>query len=397
MKKNALFSLALLPIVLSSCNAKRPVASDYIANISFNEDKKQFSILQLTDIHWNLLTKVDQEKKYIRGLVEITQPDMLMITGDTFLIANKKVVIDFFDFIRSLGVPYATTWGNHDEEGEYTKDFLNQEASRNQYVDTATDHYNNLSLFRNVKDDIYGDANYCININKEGKPFYQIYVLDSHSSYYDKDAGYKYDYIRDDQVSWYREMADTTAMNNKNVYVPSIFYFHIPLWEWAMSYASNNFNEKGDVLGVVKEPDLYQVPGLTDDICKKEDGVHMWPGLYHSKLFDEAKNRSAQAMFCGHDHSNNWVTRYSDVTLGYGVKTGRGLYYYGKKDGDSYDHTGGSLITIYDDKSYSLEQVFLDSDSVYNGNNKDDYTYLSSINIESKEVKFSVRENTYEA
>lgn len=364
MKKKLALCLSICLLTLCSCSKKEVTLDDYVSTVKMKQKSSsdpslgysQFKILQLTDIHWTLITDTAFEKKYISTLVKNVNPDMLMITGDSFLIGDKQLVLNFFEFIDSLNIPYATTWGNHDEEGDYTKEFLSKQAS-----------VGKNSLYKHVNDNIYGDSNYVINLKKGDSTILQIYSLDSHSSYYDKTYGYKYDYIRDDQVNWYVSEAEKAKESNSGSYVPSLFYYHIPIWEAALSYYQNGMTGSGYVMGDIKESSTYSVHGLTDVEDRSE--ISMWPQFKHSTLFDEAKKRNAKAMFTGHDHSNTYVSKYENVYLGYGVKTGQGLYYYGIKDGAEYDHTGGSLIYVNEDGSLELKHVFLDVSSVKDGRN----------------------------
>lgn len=353
LKKCALMSLSML--TMASCSPEILVdAKDYIKTIDVVND--DFRILQLTDIHWNHLTdlkKTDDNSSrviydYFRELIYVSNPDLIMVTGDTFLEANKYVVNQFFSLMEDCKVPYAMLWGNHDKEGTYSKNWLFDQAKKGK-----------RSLFVNPNDNVYGDCNYVINLNRDGSTFYQIYAIDTNSNYYSKEDGYKYDNIHEDQIKWYISQAELAKESNQNKYVPSIAYFHIPLWEWVYSFKENNYSLNGTVTGDIFEEALYEVPGLTDD-CGE---IALWPGYKDSDFFDESRKRGMQAMFCGHDHNNDSVSRYKDVTIGYGVKSGRGLYYYGKKDGYDYDVTGGSLITIHIDQSYTLEQIFIDQDN----------------------------------
>lgn len=381
MKKNKLLFMFLLPFVLSSCrpgNETEVELTDYVSEIEFkNED---FKILQMTDIHWNLITNLEKETKYITTLVKGVNPDMLMITGDSFLIGNKNLCKYFFNMLESLEVPYALTWGNHDEEGEYTKNWLSK------YVGSLPH-----SLYKHVDDDVFGDSNYVVNIKKNNETFYQVYAIDSNTDRYDKEYGYLYDYIHDDQIEWFKNETELAKTNSG--YVPSIAYFHIPLWEAVYShYGKRNLegeteviNKGKYVMGDINEASSYTLNGLhTQDSEDKdnEDIIKMWPGRERTTMFKEAKERNVKGIFNGHDHSNNLVTQLDDVVMGYGVKTGRGLYYYGKADGAEFDITGGSLVTIKSDKTFNLQQVYLDADSVYN-----------STSIEDCEFKYSYEYN----
>ena len=60
-------------------------------------NNNSFKIMQLTDIHLGVQVDNVKEMKFIRSFIEENKPDLIVITGDTFLDANKSIVKFFFD------------------------------------------------------------------------------------------------------------------------------------------------------------------------------------------------------------------------------------------------------------------------------------------------------------
>ena len=360
-KKTFVVTGLLLLLSLSSCgsNAIRMDSDDYVKTIDSYQDG--FKILQLTDIHWNYTTDFAKQSEYLTAIVKLAKPNLIMVTGDSTLNANKEIADKLYDLIDSWKIPYGITWGNHDRQGTWNPTWISERASKGTY-----------SLYDEVEDSVTGRSNYVINLRKNNELKWQIYSLDSNSYAYDGGIKYHYDYIHDDQVDWYSAQAEK-AKDEKGSYVPSVFYFHIPLWQWYHAYKSTA-ETKG--LGEIHENATYVVEGLNDD-----DPMPFWPGSQSSKLFSTATKKNAKAFYCGHDHSNDWGELYTEdggtAYIGYGVKSGRELY-NGVSDA-GYDITGGAVMTLHDDGSYDLEHLYV---------NTDDYADVHSVSISvSKEGK----------
>jgi hypothetical protein len=345
MKKHSIYASGLfLAAALFSCTSNSVAldSTSYVKSLSYFNN---FTILQLTDIHWNFTTDLSKQSKYLTAVKEAAHPDLIMITGDSTLTANEEIANTLYDLIDSWQIPYAFMWGNHDYQGTWSPAWIQARASKGKYA-----------LYTHVDDQVTGDSNYVINLMNGSKVAWQIYAMDSNSYLYQGGVSYPYDYIRDDQVAWYSAQADKAAQDNGGNYPSSLMYFHIPLWEWVLAYEKNPTGDFGEI----HEKSTYSVPGLADKIP-------FWPGQVHSGIFDAAVARGNKAFFCGHDHSNDWGAYYTNEAgnrayVGYGVKTGRELYY--AKASQGYDMTGGAVIKLHDNGAYNLEHVFVNSDNL---------------------------------
>lgn len=309
--------------------------------------KTDFRVMQLTDIHWSFDTNVEKQKAYLTHIATTIKPDFIMITGDCLLDANEAIANALYDTFESWGIPYGITWGNHDRQGLFSPAWMSSRAAKGSH-----------SYYREVNDTLMGRSNYLINlVDGSGATKWQIYSFDS-NSYADGGAfSYQYDYIRDDQVAWYKEEADL-AEKTAGKAVPSLAYFHIPLWEWEYGKESLEKND-GKVtasFGEIREKSTVSVKGLADD-------MKFWVGATHSGIFDEALRHAMKGMFCGHDHANDWNITYQGITIGYGVKSGRELYYGVSENG--YDMTGCAVTTLHDDGTFELEHHFFQDEGGY--------------------------------
>lgn len=348
-KKITCLCLLVSTLSLLGCSAKQNIPADSDSYVKSLAWKDNFRVLQLTDIHWNFTTDIPLQKAFLKATIEDANPDLLIITGDSTLDANEEIVTTLYDFIDSFEIPFAVTFGNHDRQGTFSPRWLS-----NLLLNEKN------SLYTEVEDNLTGKSNYVIDLLTGGKKIaWQLFLLDSNSySYTGFDYEYTYDYIHQDQVDWYEAQAERSKFVN-GAYAPSAFYFHIPLWEWAYAYEKNPQGE----LGEIQEKSTYTVKGLTDG----KDPIKFWVGNSPSALFDEAVARNGKAFFCGHDHSNDWGTTYTNSDghqgyVSYGVKSGRELYY--GKNSEGRDITGGSLFVLHQNESWDLTHLYVNTDNL---------------------------------
>ena len=347
MNKKYLFTL--LPVVaisLTSCgNATnyKDHLDDYVHTMKYYNN---FTVLQLTDIHWNVTTDGNNSKNYINKVIEATEAkvgkiNLIEITGDSFMLSNMRYVKSFVEYFDSLDIPYAIIWGNHDQQGRYNPTWLsNQFRNAKNAIYIEPDH-----------DDLYGRSNFVINLMNGSETKWQITNLDSGASYSELVTEFPrgYDYIREDQTDWWVKEHEKVGHD-----VPNITYYHIPQQQNQMVY---ELVEAGDT--TIKNR-FFKLEGFAEG--KKE-----------SPFFDTAKNNGLKGCFMGHAHAVDWTFDYEGVTVGLGVKTGKELY-YGKVDvnaeetkdmcqqlglTENFDLVGASLVTLHDDKTFDLDHLYL--------------------------------------
>ena len=306
-------SLSLLfLLLLSSCGKKTYQVEDYRLTLEYHNS---FNIVQWTDLHvglqsdtnevFNLLTKQVENSRLLFG-----ETDLLILTGDTFMGADKKQVRDTFRFIDSLEIPFAFTYGNHDLHSSYSKYYIQ---------DTIMKCKN--ALFIDYKDDdLTGMTNYFIDLVSNDKTEYRIYIIDSNSYHADM-FSLDYDVIHEDQIKHMENIASTYGK------VPSLAFFHIPFYEFDVAY------------------NLY----LKDEI--KGSGTHDEPVSYPYKKTDayqRMKDINVKGMFVGHDHVNDTTLDYHDTILSYGLKSTHEIY---------SDRIGYTWINLKGDGALTLEDV----------------------------------------
>ncbi|MCI1245055.1 MAG: metallophosphoesterase [Bacilli bacterium] len=363
MKHKLLVSALLVPLLASCGNAGEVAISDYFA-LNGHDDilwHDGFRVLQLTDIHWSVNTDAEAQAAYLSRVVKEANPDFIMITGDSMMGGTASLGEKLLETIESWKIPYATTWGNHDREGEYSPSWLSQLWSKGAH-----------SYYNEVDDDVFGRSNYVIPLVDPStrKAVWNLYSIDS-NSYPESFSGlyYDYDVIHDDQIEWFRKAAAYSTAQNGAV-VPGIAYFHIPLYQWYYAYCDEVKNDAEPLIGEILEsgsvtlsdPDIVK---LYESVGKTADDIKSWTGYKDTGFFDAGVNNGVEGFFCGHDHSNDWGDVYQDdagkAFIGYGVKSGTELYYaHSEKRG--IDLIGGSLLTLKADKSYTIDHIYVSAD-----------------------------------
>ena len=324
MKKliGVLLCACVLAAVLTGCGPvpEHHEIADYIMELDYTKD---FKVLQLTDIHVG--NKDDRQYQYdfLDVIIQDADADLIVVTGDLFTFADKVTAKEFFAFLDSYGIKWTVTFGNHDEQCYFSVDWMTN----------LLNNYGSNCVFKDIQnDDVYGDANFAINLTENGKVKEQLILIDSNRYNYGEYIGY--DYMKKDQIAWYEELVKDTTKKNGGSPVPSICFFHIPVpefddaWEAAQAGSPDAVFEYGEKREKVCCPDINT--GFFDKVLELD---------------------STKAIAVGHDHLNNFRVKYKGVYLCYGVTSTDRIYY-------DESVLGGHVITIHSDGSLDFEQLF---------------------------------------
>lgn len=278
---------ALLSIGLTSLQAQQPT-------LRFKSDKT-FKIVQFTDIHWvpgNARSEVAAER--MQEVLEAEKPDLVIYTGDVvFGKPARKALDKALAPVLERRLPFAVTWGNHDDE---------HDLSRQQLYDYVKQLPGNLT---GRVEGLSGVTNYVLPLKSshEEKDAALLYVLDSHS-YSALPASKGYDWIKPDQVAWYLQQSNAYTAANGGKPLPALAFFHIPVPE----YNEAAQTESAFLVGTRKEK-----------ACAPEINT----GLLAAMLYAG----DVMATFVGHDHVNDYVVNWKGILLGYGRYTGGDTVY----------------------------------------------------------------------
>jgi len=229
-----------------------------------------YSILQFTDLHYyNNGSREDKEGIQLIGAVaERVKPNLVVLTGD---IIDGRYCKDYRCFrnvvqpLIDLGIPWTYVPGNHDDE---TKKFTRKDLL-NVYKLPLCASSNATTFTHTIK---LGPM--------------QIYLIDSHG-YEDNTAEVlSYDFIKQNQIDWYKITKSEGEVG--------LAFFHIPLQEY----------KKSKVL----------IGTRGEEPCTPQ---------YNSGFFKAIKKkRDIHALFTGHDHWNDFVSELNGIWLAYGRVSG---------------------------------------------------------------------------
>ena len=314
MKPLRLSLISLVAPLLLGCSTS---TGTYELNIDVNDyintlevtDIDQFSICVFNDLHISTLTNLHDEFAYYEKCLLSNggvTPSLVVLNGDVFMDANKTVVNRFFSWLDAQNIPFAYVYGNHDLQGLYSNDYIDQRLKQCEHS----------LLINPLGDAIFGDSNYVVNISEGGVTKWQLYFFDSNTYY-----GIHYDVIHDDQIAWYEQ--EVTAAPS----IPSLTFMHIPTEEFAEAY---------DELGHHVNSGEITTPGVPGEDSVWYMGESISWGYRETNLYETMQQYGQnKAIIVAHDHVNitDWYydkdggSTDNAIQLIYGLKTGRGIYH----------------------------------------------------------------------
>ena len=279
--------------------------------LRFNTNHK-FKIVQFTDIHWIYDNPASEEAgERMREVLDAERPDLVVFTGDViFDKPAAKALQKALEPTIERGIPFAVTWGNHDDEQDMTRAELS--AFIKDMKGNLTSHTEGIS----------GQTNYTLSVkSSDGKRDAAVlYIFDS-NSYSPIERVKGYDWIKHDQVAWYIEQSKAFTARNAGTPLPALAFFHIPLPE--MYYATTNQN-------------IYMVGTRKEMVCAPEINT----GLASAML----SAGDVMGVFVGHDHVNDYVVDWYGILMGYGRFTGGDTVYHDIPQGN-----GARVIELTED------------------------------------------------
>lgn len=285
--KQLLIILSLLLGGMLNGNAQQP-------SLKFNKDGK-FKIVQFTDVHYiynNPKSAISIER--INEVLDAEKPDLVLFTGDIIYgQPAEEGMRTVLDLASKRKIPFGVTFGNHDNE---------QGLSRAQLLDIIKSIPYNLT---DSVEGVSGASNYILPIKSSdgNKDATVLYCMDSHSYSQIKGVG-GYDYIKFDQIQWYRENSAKYTKQNGGIPVPSLAFFHIALPEYNQAAS----DETAILIGTRKE---------------KACAPQLNTGLFASMK----EMGDIQGVFVGHDHDDDYAVYWKGILLAYGRYTGGDTVY----------------------------------------------------------------------
>lgn len=360
MRKIKYLSALLVPVFCVSCAAPKQYSVDeYRTVMQFHED---FKVAQFTDLHLGFESNLSEQLTFIQKSMLESKADLFVFTGDNFMFANKSIVNATLSMInvtcdkltseRTDGfvTKFAITYGNHDNQGEYNKFYINDTVKKFVTSDGKEKELKKYAAFLDYNDDnLFGYTNYFIDLvddvtkDKETVDVkYRLHILDS-NTYHFNGIKYGYDVIHEDQLEHINNIY-TTATNDKD-YI-GLAFFHIPFEEFEIAKLQ------------------YENAANPEDFGRGEFGEGVSDPYENNGSFTKMRGANIVGYFVGHDHVNASDLLYNadssnvedKAIFSYGVKSTNQLYH-------KNDMIGYKEITLKDNMSI---EDFLTTENINN-------------------------------
>ena len=320
----------ILPVLGEDGKAKK----DDNGNFNFIDktgelDKRNFKVLQITDVHIGAGAFSIRTDKYtintVEDLIRKAQPDLVVVTGDiaypvffqSATLDNQKEARAFATLMENLGVYWTFAFGNHDTElySSFTREQIGKFYAETPEFKHCI--YSNHATLNGKE--VSGTGNFAINIkDKNEELVHSIFMVDSNSYLDDDPLGMKwhYDGIHKDQISWYQNMTKTLGLvdndGNISTVASSSMWFHIPIKEFRTAFDEWQANGNSDTANVIMRN------GYNGEWARGALGTDIDNGIYNVLC-----DNGTTGVFCGHDHYNNGQMLYKkdgrELNLTYGM------------------------------------------------------------------------------
>ncbi|KAF2770030.1 Metallo-dependent phosphatase [Teratosphaeria nubilosa] len=256
----------------------------------------KFKILQISDAHLSTGTGVCRDAieegnrsstkceadprtlEFIGSVLDDETPDLVVLSGDQVegpaAPDTQSAIFKFADPLIERSIPYATIFGNHDDEGPKS---LSRRAQMS-LIQTLP-----FSLSQPGPETLDGVGNYHIEVlaHSGQHSALTLYMLDTHGLTPDEKKYRGYNWLKQGQIDWFKSTSQGLKKEHKkysHIHLDMAF-IHIPLPEYA---------DKENIVtgGQWKE-------GVTAP-------------AFNSHFYDALVEEGIVAVGCGHDHVNDY-------------------------------------------------------------------------------------------
>ncbi|KAI9893621.1 MAG: hypothetical protein M1814_006417 [Vezdaea aestivalis] len=261
----------------------------------------KFKIMQVSDLHLSTGTGIcrDAEPKGFNGgkceadtrtlefigrLLDEEKPQLVVLSGDQVNGETspdvQSAIFKFAELFIQRKIPYAAIFGNHDDEGNMKRSALMSVIEPLPF-----------SLSSAGPSDIAGVGNYFIEVLGRGASHNSaltIYMMDTHGYSPDERTFKGYDWLKQDQIDWFRKTAQANKAKDDHVNYPlkhmDMAFIHIPLPEY-------------------RDPSNPRVGAWRESPTA--------PG-FNSGFRDALVEMGVSFVSCGHDHVNDYCALSRD-------------------------------------------------------------------------------------
>ena len=271
--------------------------------LRFNEDGK-FKIMMFADSQDDE-TLEETTAQLMREALDAHNPDLVVFLGDNTVAGGYENQVKAIEAIVTpcveRDIPFTLVFGNHDQEQGVEKEVLLREYQK----------YDGCLAYDAVPS-LYGCGNHNLPIlASDGlKLAFNLWFIDSGTS--TAEAG-GYDYVREDQINWYKDTAAALKVLNGGKLVPALSFQHIIV------------PEVYDAVGMMK------IPFGIDEFYYNDTNYLPVPnfGAYTGYIFEPPcpshinggqmaawiETGDVLGTFYGHDHVNDFTTTYEGIDI----------------------------------------------------------------------------------
>lgn len=286
--------------------------------MKMNYKNDNFKIMQIADVQEGANVSPDTITLIDKAL-ELENPDLVVFSGDQIwqkssFKGNKetveRVLREIIKPVTDRKIPFTICFGNHDRQvGVSNEEQFEIYKKIDGFVGETTP-------------EIDGTANHCIEINKDGKTEFLLYLIDSHTS-----LTIGYDNVHENQIEWYKSVRDKYEKESGSV-VPSIVIQHIPVPEVMELLTEVKKSTKGAVQGFRNHKGKWYI--LNKNKINSTGFMKESPAdpMENSGEFSAmAEKGDVRGIYFGHDHNNSFNGKVNGIDLGY--TQGAGFHVYG--------------------------------------------------------------------
>ncbi|KAI2633892.1 calcineurin-like phosphoesterase [Xylaria nigripes] len=283
-------------------------------------DNGKFKIMQLADLHLSTGVGACRDAipneyeggpceadprtlDFVSRLLEEEKPDLVVLSGDQVngdtAPDAQTAIFKYAHLLIKHKIPYVSIFGNHDDEGSLPR------AKQMELIEQLP-----YSLSSAGPDDIDGVGNYYVEVLAQGGSKHSaltLYLLDTHSYSPDERHWSGYDWIKPNQIEWFKQTASSLKKKHReytHIHM-DLAFIHIPLPEYG--------NPENPFVGEWRE-------GVTAP-------------MYNSHFRDALVEEGVVLVSCGHDHANEYCmmstneeTGKPEIWMCYGGGAGFGGY-----------------------------------------------------------------------
>ena len=292
----AVAGAAAAPVLLG-CERRSSQTPDLGISRKFNYGPGgTFKVLQFTDTHYiKGDPRSERALRCVEEMIATEKPDLIIHTGD--IVFGRPDIESAMEILKPMadsGIPWAVALGNHDSQfGSTREDMFSAIRSLPGCINLPP------------KEGVYGCSNDVVTLSGPGGPEHIFYLFDSMDAVVleGEEDIHCYDYIRHNQIAWYRAHSESFAVAAGHP-VPSMAFFHIPLCE----------------LKEAVDAGVKPIAGT--------NGEPPCPSRLNSGLFAQFREMGdVKAIVTGHDHDCDYVLDFGQIHFIYGRFSGSDTIY----------------------------------------------------------------------